>query len=300
MPATVDVEELHTTKSEKLLAAVMLVFLLIGGIWSYQEIDDRVRGTIELGGPTPQEQAAIDRLAGAQRDLFGAQQREETARRDVDFRREEFRAALDAEQPSAALERRYRAAQRELEAALAARAAAERAVAAAEPAASAASRRVSSRVAERRDRQELVTFLLRLALVLAALGIGYLALARLRDRASRYLPLAGATLAFATIMAFGLAGDYLTDYFNPLDAGLLLLSLIGVLATLAAFWVLQRYLARRLPSRRVRRGECPFCAFPVRGNERCEGCGRAVIAPCARCERPRRVGTVFCGSCGAA
>src|SRR5918998_3564374 len=125
MPATVDVEELHTTKSEKLLSVVMLVFLLIGGIWAYQEIDDRVRAGIELGGATPQEQAAIGRLNEAERELFAAQQREETARRDVDFRREEFRAALDADRPSAALERRYRAAQRELEAALAARAAAE-------------------------------------------------------------------------------------------------------------------------------------------------------------------------------
>jgi len=42
MPTSVDIEDLGTTKSEKLLAFVMLVFLLIGGIWSYQEIDDRV------------------------------------------------------------------------------------------------------------------------------------------------------------------------------------------------------------------------------------------------------------------
>jgi hypothetical protein len=151
---------------------------------------------------------------------------------------------------------------------------------------------------ERRNRQEIVTLLLRLALVLSSLGIGYVALARLRNRNSRYLPLAGAVVAFATILAFALAADYLTDYFNPLDAGLLVLSLVGVAATIAAFWGLQRYLARRLPQRRVRRGECPFCAYPVRGSERCEGCGRQVIAPCARCERPRRVGTRFCASCG--
>ena len=300
MPATVDIEELHTTKSEKLLAFVMVVFLLIGGIWSYQEIDDRVRAEIELGGPTVEEQAAISRLQQAQQESFAADRREADARRDVEFTREEFRAALDADLPSAGLEQRYRAAQRELEAAEAARAAATRAVGAAQPAAEAAQRRVSDRIGERRDRQELVTFLLRLAIVLLALAVGYVLLARLRNRASRYLPLAGAILTFATIMAFGLAGDYLTDYFNPLDSGLLLLSLIGGLATLAAFWALQRYLARRLPYRRVRKGECPFCSFPVRGNERCEGCGRQVVAPCSTCERPRRVGTVFCGSCGGA
>jgi hypothetical protein len=300
MTATVDIEELQTTKSEKLLAFVMVAFLLVGGIWSYQEIDDRVRSSIELGEPTAEENAAIGRFNDAQQRLFSANSRRAQARQEVEFRREEFRAALDADRPSAALEGRYGAAQDVLAAAEEEQQAARRAVDAAQPAAGAAQRSVSGRVDERRDRQELVTFLLRLALVVVSLLVGYVALAQLRNRNSRYLLIAGAVLAFATIMAFGLAGDYLTDYFNPLDAGLLVLSLIGVLATLAAFWALQRYLARRLPHRRVRRGQCPFCAFPVQGNERCEGCGRQVIAPCARCERPRRVGTSYCASCGAA
>ncbi len=230
--------------------------------------------------------------------MFRADQAQATARREVEFRREEFRAALDAGRPAPALERRYRAALVAYADAQAERRAAGRALAAARPAAEAADRRVAGRIGERRDRQELVTFLLRLALVLGSLGIGYVSLARLRNRNSRYLPLAGAVVAFATILAFALAGDYLTDYFNPLDAGLLVLSLIGIAATVAAFWLLQRYLTRRLPQRRVRKGHCPFCAFPVRANERCEGCGREVIAPCARCERPRRVGTRFCASCG--
>ena len=299
MTATVDIEDLGTTKSEKLLAFVMLVFLLIGGIWGYQEIDDRVRASIELAEPTAEEAAAIRRGNDARRRIFSANRSHSQARQDVTFRREEFRAAIDAGRPRAALERQYRAAQASFAAAQAERRAAQRELEAALPAADAAQRRVSSRIDDRRDRQELVTFLLRLALVLGSLIVGYLALAQLRNRNSRYLPLAGAILVFATILAFALAGDYLTDYFNPLDIGLLLLSLIGALATLAAFWALQRYLARRLPSRRVRRSQCPFCAFPVRGNERCEGCGREVVAACARCERPRRVGTKHCAVCGA-
>ena len=92
----------------------------------------------------------------------------------------------------------------------------------------------------------------------------------------------------------------MTDYFDPIDLGPLVLSLIGIVATLIAFVVLQRYLAKRLPSRRVRKSECPFCGYPVRGNTHCEGCGRDVIAPCAQCDAPRRVGAVHCGACGAA
>ena len=300
MATTLDVEELHSTKSEKLLAFVMVAFLLIGGVWGYQELDNRVRSSIELGAPSAAEAAALGRRDQAQQRLFQANQGQGQTRREVGFRREEFRAALDAGRPVGALERRYRAAQDAFAKAQAEQRTAQRAFGAAQPAAAAAGRSAGARMDERRDRQELVTFLLRLGLVLGSLLVGYVALARLRNRNSRYLPLGGAVLAFSTILAFVLAGDYLTDYFNPLEAGLLLLSLVGVLATLAAFWALQRYLARRLPLRRIRRGQCPFCAFPVRDNQRCEGCGRAVVAPCSLCEHPRRVGTSHCATCGGA
>jgi hypothetical protein len=77
------------------------------------------------------------------------------------------------------------------------------------------------------------------------------------------------------------------------------LSLFGIALTLLAFVALQRYLARRLPLRRVRKRECPFCGYPVRGNRRCEGCGREVVAGCAACGADRRVGVLHCGACGA-
>src|SRR5688572_6815232 len=111
MTTTVDVEDLHTTKSEKLLAYVMLVFLLIGGVWVYQEIDDRVRSAIVLGEPTAAEAQAMRQRDEAQQRVFRADEAQANARREVEFRREEFRAALDADRPAAALEQRYRAAQ---------------------------------------------------------------------------------------------------------------------------------------------------------------------------------------------
>jgi hypothetical protein len=95
-----------------------------------------------------------------------------------------------------------------------------------------------------------------------------------------------------------MAGDYVTDYVDPLDFGPLVLAVAGIALTLGAFAILQRYLARRVPLRRVRRHECPFCGFPVADNERCEGCGREVVADCATCTAPRRVGTLHCGACG--
>jgi flagellar biogenesis protein FliO len=152
----------------------------------------------------------------------------------------------------------------------------------------------------RTERHELLTFVFRLLFVLAGLAFGYWLLARLRRRASRYYAVGIAVVAYAAILAFVMAVDYLTDYFEPLELGPLVISLFGIAVTLLAFVGLQRYLARRIPHRRVRKGECPFCGYPVRGNEHCEGCGRDVIAPCARCSEPRRVGAFHCGACGAA
>jgi hypothetical protein len=163
-----------------------------------------------------------------------------------------------------------------------------------------AQERLNRDVEERRERQELVIFLIRLALALAFVGIAYLLLTRLREQGSRWFPLSGSAVLFATVFAFVVAVDYLTDYFDPFDAGILLLALLGASVTVVAFWLLQRYLARRLPLRRVRRGQCPYCGFPIGAGERCEGCGRAVRAPCEHCAEPRRVGAPFCAACGRA
>jgi hypothetical protein len=297
---TVDIEQLESTKSEKLLALVLAVFLLIGGIWAYQEIDDRVRAALPVREATPAEQQAIQRLDEAQQRRFEADQAVGRTRQELELRREAYRTALDAGEPAAALRQRYLAADRAHEAARTERAAAVRAEAAARPAATAAQDRLARDAEARRDRQELVIFLLRVGAGVIFLLAAYLLLTRLRDGGSRWFPLAGSAVLFATVYAFVVAVDYLTDYFDPFDAGILLLAVLGVGATLVAFWLLQRYLSRRLPLRRVRRQQCPYCGFPVRDHERCEGCGRVVRAPCTHCAAPRRVGAPFCGSCGQA
>jgi hypothetical protein len=300
MSAELDVEQLQSTKSEKLLALVLAGFLLIGGVWAYQEIDDKVRSAMPLRDPSPAEQQAIETLDRAQQRRFRAEETVRRARSELELRREAYRTALDAGEPAGTLRSRYRAADAAFEQARATRESAVRAEAAARPAANAAQERLNRDVDERRDRQELVIFAFRTGAAVVFVLLGYLALTRLRDKASRWFPLSGSVVLFATVFAFVVAADYLTDYFDPFDAGILLLSLIGAAATVVAFWLLQRYLARRLPLRRVRRRQCPYCGFPVGDNERCEGCGHQVQGPCAHCAAPRRIGAPFCGACGRA
>ena len=136
-------------------------------------------------------------------------------------------------------------------------------------------------------------------MVVAAMAASFTLLGRLRAAGSRYLPLGLAAVALSSVHALVKAGDHVTDYVDPLEFGPLVLAAFGVGLTLAAFVALQRYLEKRIPQRRVRKGECPFCGFPGRGEEHCEGCGHALVGECAACSRPRRVGTLHCGACGA-
>ena len=301
MSTRVDVEEIQTTTSEKLLALVLTVFLLIGGIWTYQRIDEVVRDAVgvETVQPSPAEQAALRRLDVARTRLNLATQAQAAARANLELRREAYRTALDAGRQAPELEQAYEAAQARFRRAQRAVVTTERAVMAAQPAADRANDRVAAEQEDKQDRSDLFTFLLRLLLVTASLGVGYWLMARLRRRGSRYFVVAVAVVAYAAILALVLAVDYITDYVDPLEVGPLVLAFFGIAATLLAFVGLQRYLARRLPLRRVRKRECPFCGYPVRNTTHCEGCGREAVASCSACGADRRVGVLHCGACGA-
>ena len=301
MSARVEVEEIRTTASEKLLAAVLAVFVLVGGVWTYVKVDDYVREriSVEFAG-SAEQRAALARASAAREGLAAAGSAERSALQDLLLDREAYRTALDAGRAAPGLARAYRASQAAHRRARADVAAAAAAVAAAQPAADAASASIAREAERREERQELVSFLLRGAVTVALLGLGFWLLTRLRRGGSRYFPLAWSVVAAATVLAFALATDYITDYVDPLDLGPLVLAFVGGVMTLAAFAILQRYLALRLPARRTRNRECPFCGYPVRGNRHCERCGRAVVASCTACGGDRRVGTLRCGACGAA
>lgn len=300
MAAHVEVEEIRMTKSEKTLAFVLAVFLFIGGLWAYARLDDSARAVVAVPAASPSDRAEVARAEAARERLFAATERERRTLEELTLAREAWRTALDAERSAPGLERAYEETQATHEEAERELSAARAEVAGRERAAAVASRRIAQAQERAHERQALLGFLFRLLLVAAAISSGYLLLGRLRRRGSRYLPLGLAWVCFAAVLALVMAGDYLTDYVDPLDLGPLVLALVGIAFTLAAFAALQRYLVKRLAPARVRKGECPFCGYPARGGAHCEGCGREAVAECASCARPRRVGTLHCGACGRA
>jgi hypothetical protein len=301
-------EEIETTGGEKLLAVVLAIFIAIGAFWAYDRIDHVDQPTGTQFPPVAQEdRAAIQRSQETERAKQAAARRQARAVQALELRREAYRTALDAGEPAEELQQRYAAAQSELAAARATLRNARRAALEAAPAAAAADNRISEAQSaavqryddERRSHDRLV-FVLRLLFVLALLAGSYRLLSRLRSRHSRYLPTAFA-LTFATaLVALGMAADYAGDYIEFSTAGPLAISLAGIALTLAAFVALQRFLRKRAPLRRARRGDCPFCGYPVRSGRHCEGCGRQVVADCSTCQQPRRVGAPRCAACGSA
>jgi hypothetical protein len=297
MTTRVPVEEIEVSTGEKVLAVMLVIFISVGAIWGYVRIDDI--GTVAVQ-PTPAEQAAIEANDMANRARFHAQREVRAARNEVVSTREAYRTALDADRPAAALERDYVGAQAALDDAEGRREAARAEVSKTAPAARRAEARLDQERHSEQTRHDRQTFLLRLVLLAAMLGSSYYLLARLRRRRSRYLPAIYAWIGASGVLAIVMAGDYTGDYVEFSEAGPLAISLAGIVLTLAAFVALQRYLARRVPARRVRKGECPFCGFPIRDGRHCEGCGRLVVAECSRCHEPRRVGTEHCAACGEA
>jgi hypothetical protein len=300
MSTRVDVEEMETTRSERLLTVVLAAFMLSGGLWAYHNVDDIGRPSGRPDVISPAERLAVNRHAAAVRDLRDAEGQRRAALQNLELRREGYRTALDAGQPATGLEAAYRQAQAGFTDANRAVVQARATVNEAAPAAREARSQSFSEARDEERSHDRQTFFLRLAIVLVGLGVGYRSLTSLRRARSRYVLIPMAGIGAAAVLALYLAGDYLTDYLEVTDLGLLVLSLAGIALTVTALIVLQRYLARRLPLRRVRRRECPFCGFPVRNETHCEGCGRRVVGECTTCHQPRRVGAEHCGACGAA
>lgn len=291
--------ELESTRGERLLALLFAIFLAIGLIWGYDQLDKPFRPP-----QTAVTDPAIQARDSAQVAYDQARGALDAANLELEQSREAYRTALDAGRPSTQWERAYQQAQTRQLAAAATATQAEQQLTAAQGPAEAASKRLDARRSGEIDQARLRAFLVRLPYTLGALGISFWLMARYRYRAGRRLPLLYAELGATTLLALVMAADYLSDYINLPDLGPLLISILGVALSLGTFIALQRTLVRRIPGRRVRRGECPFCGYPVRRATDgvfpgfCEGCGRDVTGECAACQRPRRVGTPHCAACG--
>lgn len=299
MSTRLNAEEIEATRTEKFLAVVLAAFLLVGTGWFYAKTTDWVSTTVPAR--TASETYLYEAREQAQRATWFAEERLRRAEGELSEAREEYNTAMNDGENIPETRRAYRAAQAELatrkQAVQSARTAGQEAAAAALPTEQTFKARVRAVV----NRNSWVVAGTRFGFLVAWLLGAFQLIQVLRRRESRYQPLGLSVAATGVIMSLAFAIDYVTDYIDVLEFGPIVLSIFGVGVTLVAFMTLQRYLGRRVPGRRVRKSECPFCGYPVRGaGPHCEGCGREVVATCSTCEGPRRVGSSHCIACGVA
>jgi len=319
----VDADEVTLTESsraEKVLAAGMVVFMLLGGLWvlarlsaiprppDYQVLADR------FGLPEAEKayRQAENSLWHAESVLAERAARVEELRRAYEFRREEYRTVLDRGVDDPVRRREFEAARESLlqaetnrDAAAAVRDRAREALS--EPEATYRQRQALFQAAydQARRRRELALLALRFGYALPVFAASFAVWQRLRRRQSRYLILGTAGLAFATIQLAALVGMYGWHWLRGFTQ--LGVSVAGTAATAAGLVAVRRYLAapERIARVRLRRGQCPQCGFPRPAAlspaawAYCPDCGSALSAPCGACGRPRPVGAGYCPACGA-
>ena len=216
--------EIETTASEKVLAVVLAVFIAIGAVWGYIKLDEVAQPDSTFYAPDRElldraEISAIQDHRQAVRSVGAARVDRRAATRQLELRREAYRTALDADEPSAELGVEYESAQAKLAAASRELAAAAAVEARTRPAAAVAQQQLTElrQVAAERDdadhaRHDRIVFFLRMALLILMLGGAYRLLGRLRSRHSRYLPAALAWIGATAVLAVVMAGDYTDSY----------------------------------------------------------------------------------------
>ncbi len=303
MSTPINSEEIEATRSERLLAVLLAVFLLVGIGWTYYKIPSWVESAVPNEADYSMVERAEEKSSAAWETSLRLEEATDQARTDFDVSRAEYNLALTKGDDTAEAKTEYEDSKIKYE-----NTRKEWKTATAEAGKADKAAQDARNEYEKDSRGGLrgwVTALLLFGLVLVTTVGSYVLIGRLRERGSRYLPLGFAGAGVGAVMALVFAVDYITDYIDPLDLGPIVLSVLGIVATIVAFRVLQKYLAARVPIQRVRKGECPFCGFQLHDSgldtgHHCSGCGREVIANCATCAKPRRVGSRYCADCGSA
>src|SRR3954470_3898562 len=107
-----ELPDINTTRGEKALAAVLVVFLLIGGLWVYFVPLDRDASQPQ---PTPAQQHAIQAYQAALSDRQVAADRRHNREQAYERAREDYRTDLDADAPAAASKRTFERARTRLD-----------------------------------------------------------------------------------------------------------------------------------------------------------------------------------------
>lgn len=228
------------------------------------------------------------------------------ARSEWEYRKEEYRLALERGRDDPALARlheeagaSYETARETYSLAEATRRSLEARQAAPRAEYNAAALTVHESYQHAVDRYELIVFLLRFCYALPLFAGSVWAWLALRRRQGRNLTVATAFMSFAGLQAIALVFQY--GWYVLRDIGPIALSVTGSGVCVAGLVALKRWSSnpRRLSMARLRRSQCPYCGYPLSaGLAHCAGCGRGLALACPECGRDNLPETPYCSHCG--
>jgi len=327
-----EVEEQEGTRIEKVLLAALVAFLLLGGFWTL----DRMEGyfprpvlatNIESNGysaPDPTNTVSVESELGIspKRDRLNrvaeiANNRRATlavveaasrkAEADYEFRREEYRTAMQAGHPADAENKKFeaaRTAKQQAEASIApAKAESDRAdkdLAREQSSFSAAQKRAQDVYDSRVQLRNVKLFALHFGFAGACLGLAWISWQAGRRRRWRYQTLVSAFLIAAILQLLGLMLRYGWELFVDTFA-VLGISLMGTAVCILAIIGIKRWLfsPERLAQARLSSQKCPTCATHFEpGQNHCWHCGHSLVEPCPTCGEKRLLFAPHCGNCG--
>jgi len=305
-------EEREITRAEKILAALLVVFLLIGGLWVLARLGDLFPRP-DYGaymGPLEHLRKPVDRargaLAYAQQVVAEREAAYNQASQKYQFLREEYRVSLDQGRPDEAKEALYTAArevfletERELQSARETRDRLQREAQEAQAGFREEEKKASDSYHRAEETQRRHAFLLQLTYVLAAFALSFVVWHCLRSRGSRYLLVGTAVVVFASLQLVFFLGQFTWYYFHRLSQ--LIVSLVGAAGTIGALILLKRQLydPARVARYRLRRAQCHRCSFPVHPGQRyCLECGAELCSECPHCGSEAPVNASYCCACG--
>jgi hypothetical protein len=307
-------ELVELTRFEKVLALGLTIFLLVGGLWVLERLNWAVPGpsSEELNARLAAIRHAA-KLDEQQGKLFQLEQ--ELSRLEIklsqrtveyEFRREEYRTALDAGRDDPVRRAAYQqalagleAVQEEVATARAVTGAARETTRALEARVAAEQAPLWAEFARQQRRRDLMVFLLRLAYAGPVLALTVWGWSRLRSRRSQYLLIGTSLVGFGIVQAVFLVGGYAWTLFR--DVAQLAVSIGGSVITIAGLVAMKRYAfdPSRVGRARLRKGRCPRCAYPVRPEAVfCADCGERLAVSCPACGALRPSALPVCPSCG--
>ncbi len=327
-----EIEDQESTRVEKFLLVILVGFLLMGGFWVFDQIQNMIaqpvlRSDYEMtsmvgeknrDATSIEEQLAITPLrkkAAKQEEVVrhlndvvaNSEANLRRAESDYKFQREEFRTSIESKGYQHQDPKKFEVARSSFQASQKQTSVAEATLKAAQKDLEGQQHVIDQRAVvaqriydQRTSARNLKLFAINFLFALTCLGVTWKAWTRGRQIRWRYQSVLTAGFIAAVLQLFALSFRYLWEIFLA-DLAVLGISVIGTVVSVLAIVGIKRWLfsPERVAQARLSNRRCQSCATPFTDSQtHCWQCGNRLVETCDSCGSNRLIFAPFCGTCG--